>query len=193
MACSKVEDRYGSGDLYFLPTSGGSPDFLAALRSHYPKSQAPPPGRKILFRVLERYTHRAWIGFGEPPFKLRARRRLGLENARPLPGTTCCYIYKADRGVLLASAILKKVHPIASAEWARLYDEEIIHWETLVDPTKITSVVPGACFRRAGYRSLGMTTGVEVNRLNGKRVFTQGGSKKLVLYRGPLPRLPKSV
>ena len=65
-------------------------------------------------------------------------------------------------------------------------------WLTLVEPASVASVVPGACFRRAGYRSLGMTTGRTARRpagsTHGARVWSDG-TPKLVLYRGPLARM----
>lgn len=71
----------------------------------------------------------------------------------------------------------------------------VVHWESLVDPSEVKSPVAGASFRRAGYRSLGVTTGRSARRppghAHGKRVWTDA-SPKLVLYRGPLAREAKS-
>jgi len=91
-----------------------------------------------------------------------------------------------------SSAILRAWHPVAARDWARRYGWEPEHWETLVDPAAVRSTNPGACFRRAGYRSLGMTTGWTARRppghTHGPRVWSVG-TPKLVLYRGPLARL----
>lgn len=65
------------------------------------------------------------------------------------------------------------------------------HWETMVSQGSERNL--GACFRRAGWRSLGWTTGWTVRRpaghTHGKRVWTETGVKRLVLYRGPLARV----
>lgn len=64
----------------------------------------------------------------------------------------------------------------------------------LVDPKHVASVNPGACFRRAGYRRLGMTTGRGARRPAGSthsaRVWGPT-SPRMVFYRGPLARLPE--
>jgi hypothetical protein len=81
---------------------------------------------------------------------------------------------------------------VASAEWLTAFGWSPVHWLTLVDPASVLSKVPGACFRRAGYRSLGLTTGRTARRpagsTHGARVWSDG-TPKLVLYRGPMVRL----
>ena len=76
--------------------------------------------------------------------------------------------------------------------WNMRYLGWSLHWLTLVEPASVASVVPGACFRRAGYRSLGMTTGRTARRpagsTHGARVWSDG-TPKLALYRGPLARV----
>lgn len=176
-------------------SSTWEPDFVAAIREHYTGSAGAPPGKKASWRVLDGGRHRGWIGLGEPAYKLAPRRRLGLGDARPLPDTVSCFIFRLDApGPSLASAILRAWHPIASSAWDARYGSRPVHWETLVDPEQVTSLIPGACFRRAGYRSLGMTTGRSARRppgaTHGPRVWVDA-SPKLVLYRGPLPRLPR--
>jgi hypothetical protein len=149
------------------------------------KTWLPPVG---LFR---------WQGhsgtYGE--FNLRDRRRLGIADARPLPHTVCNFIYRLDaEGGVLASDILKQWHSVAARDWSARYGWMPEHWETLVDPAEVASTGstnPGACFRRAGYRSLGLTTGRSARRppgaTHGARVWSDA-TKKLVLYRGPLDR-----
>lgn len=149
----------------------------------------------MAWRIVESGATRGWIGLGEPCFKLAPRRRLGLLDARPAAGTVCNFIFRVSPGEERASIILRAWHPVAAAEWADRYGTAPTHWETLVDPSKVASVVPAACFRRAGYRSLGMTTGRTARRppghTHGSRVWSDG-TPKLVLYRGPLARLPEA-
>jgi hypothetical protein len=134
----------------------------------------------------------AVFGLGEPAYKLAPRRRLGLHDARPAPGTVCCFIYRRvlDRGPS-GSELVRAWHIEAADAWRARYGWTPEHWETLVLPSAVASEVPGACFRRAGYRSLGMTTGRTARRppgsTHGLRVWSDG-TPKLVLYRGPLAR-----
>ena len=184
-----------SNSITFHLISTWDKDFVAAIRSHYTKSRGAPYGKKLAWEVLDCGQHRGWLGLGEPSFKLAARRRLGLEDARPLPFTVCNFIYRLDvTGSALASDILKSWHPRAAADWLARYGWTPIHWESLVDPAEVHSIVPGACFRKAGYRSLGFTTGRSARRPPGAthaaRVWSDASSK-LVLYRGPLNRKPK--
>lgn len=167
--------------------------FVDAIHAHYTDSGGAPPGKKMAWEIFEGGEHRGWIGLGEPTFKLAARRCLGLMDARPASHTVNNFIYRLDAvGSVRASAILKAWHEIASLDWKATYGWTPIHWETLVDPKEVKSVIPGACFRRAGYRSLGFTTGRGARRraghTHGPRVWMDV-SKKLVLYRGPLHRL----
>lgn len=180
----------------FLPISTWDAEFVRALREHYTRSDGPPYGKKLAWRIVERGRHRGWIGLGEPAFKLAPRRRLGLTDARPAPLTVCNFIFRLDvekrETDAHGSAILRAWHLVATREWRERYGWEPIHWETLVDPERVASEIPGACFRRAGYRKLGWTTGRSARRpaghSRGPRVWTDS-SPKLVLYRGPLARL----
>lgn len=180
----------------FVPCSTWRPEFRNAILAHYTRSRGAPPGKKQAWEILEDGAHRGWIGLGEPAFKLRARKRLGLEDERPLPFTVACFIYRLDApGAVKASLILREWHQIALAAWRVRYGWEPVHWETLVEPGAVASSVPGACFRRAGYRSLGLTTGLSARRPPGRthapRLIIRGVPLKLVFYRGPLVRLDR--
>ena len=179
----------------FLPMSTWDAALIAAFREHYTGSGGPPPGKKMAWRIFTAGRPRGWIVLGEPAFKLSPRRRLGLMDARPLPCTVCCAIYRVDPPLPdepSAGDILREWHPIASTEWAARYGFDPVHWETMVDPSAVASSNPGACFKRAGYRSLGLTTGRSARRppghSRGPRVWGDA-APKLVLYRGPLARV----
>lgn len=184
------------GKLAFLQLSTWDADVVAVIRAHYLGSRGAPPGKKLAWRILEAGRHRGWIGLGEPAYKLAARRALGLADARPLVGTVCCWMFKLEApgeapGTTRASGIIRAWHEVSSREWSDRYGWEPIHWETLVDPAQVMSVVPGACFRRAGYRHIGQTTGRTCHRPPGHthdaRVWGDG-TPKMVFYRGPLHR-----
>lgn len=177
----------------FLSVSTWSREFMLSLHEHYSRSAGAPPGKKRVWRIVEDGRHRGWIGLSEPAFKLAPRRRLGLLDARPLPRTVCCFVYRLEQpGRARASEILRAWHDVAAEEWFARYRWRPEHWETLVDPGEVRSIVPGACFRRAGYRSLGLTTGRSARRPPGAthaaRVWCDA-SPKLVFYRGPLARV----
>lgn len=179
--------------LHFEAISTWAPDFVQSIRRHYTGSRGAPPGRKLAWRIFEGDILRGFIGLGEPAYKLAPRRRIGLADARPLPATVCNFIYRLETpGEMRASAILRAWHPVAEAGWLARYGEVIEHWESLVLPSAVASQVPGACFRRAGYRALGPTTGRSARRppgnTHGPRVWGDA-EPKLVFYRGPLPRL----
>lgn len=174
--------------------------FVAAIRRHYTGSLGPPPGKKIAHRIYINNDPVGYIGLGEPAYKLSPRRLLGLSDARPLPKTVCNFIYRIEIPPeaydIRSSDILRAWHRAATKTWLMLYGWEPVHWETLVDATKVASSIPGACFRRAGYRSLGYTTGRGARRpagsTHGPRVWGST-TPKLVLYRGPLARLSDSA
>lgn len=181
----------------FLPVSTWDPEFLASLREHYSKSEGPPPGKKIAWRIVVGGRHLGWIGLGEPSFALGARRRLGLPAHPPQPLTVGCFIYRVEtRGLARSSDVLKAWHIVASREWLTRYRLAPVHWETLVDPAQVESENAGACFRRAGYRRLGWTSGRGARRpagsSHGARVWGPT-APRLVFYRGPLARVADSV
>lgn len=174
-------------------------DFVAAIKAHYSGSSGAPYGKKICVEVREDGAHRGWLGLGEPTYKLSPRRALGLSDARPLPQTVSCFIYRLDSpGQTPASKILREWHHTVSRWWFITYGWHPVHWETMVDPTKILEKEnPGACFRRAGYRPLGFTTGRSARRPEGHgkgepRLWVDD-TPKLVLYRGPLHRVCQEI
>ncbi len=184
--------------LTFLPISTWDKDFVAAVKRHYTGSAGAPPGKKIAYAIYEQKGEGpgagrvvGWIGLGEPPFKLAPRRALGIADARPLPQTVCCFIYRLEGARdIPASEILDAWHPVAARDWKDRYGWEPIHWETMVGQGAEGN--HGACFKRAGYRTLGLTTGRTARRppgsTHGARVWGDG-TAKLVLYRGPLARV----
>lgn len=176
----------------FRPISTWDPDFVAAIRRHYTGSRGAPPGRKLAWEIWEDGVRRGWYGLGEPPFKCAPRRRLGLEDARPAP--VCDFIFRLEvRGPTRASSLLRQLELVAGDAWLARYGWRPVHWESLVQPDAVASSVAGACYRRAGYRSLGRTTGRTARRPAGAthaaRIWTDGAAKVL-LYRGPLARVP---
>ena len=181
--------------IQFESISTWDSEFVKAIRRHYTGSRGAPVGKKLAWEIIENGELRGWIGIGEPSFKLAARRRIGIADARPLPNTVNNFIFRLERqGQAKASEILKAWHPIASNEWEKRYGWPIIHWETMVDASKTQSALSGACYRRAGYRRLGQTTGRSCKRpagyTHGSRVWFDGTVKD-VFYRGPLARLEK--
>lgn len=169
------------------------PEFVAAIRRHYTKSRGAPVGKKMAWRIVFNDVVIGWFGLGEPAFKLAARRRLGIVDARPLPFTVSNFIFRLERDTgPNASHVLKHCLPLFIDEWERRYGWRPLHIETLVDPSEVSSEVPGYCYRRSGFRSLGMTTGRSARRPAGHshsvRVWSDS-TPKLVLYYGPLPRV----
>jgi len=136
----------------------------------------------------------AWVGIGEPAYKLAPRRRLGLDDARPLPMTVSCFIFRREAPYLdvRGSDLYRAWEPAAIDAWVRAYGWAPVHWETLVLPSAVRSHIPGSMFRAVGYRSLGMTTGRSARRpaghSRGPRVWSES-EPKLVFYKGPLARV----
>lgn len=197
--CPSVPDRtqlainFAPHPSFRLLASTWDDGFRRSLKQHYTGSAGAPPGKKLVWAIYDGDDVRGYIGIGEPAYKAAPRRRLGLEDARPLEFTVCCFVYRLERdGPTKASVLLRDWHMVASHDWGMRYGWTPEHWETFVDPSKVKSKVPGACFRRAGYRSLGLTTGRSARRpeghAHGPRVW-EDAEPKLMLYRGPLARI----
>jgi len=90
--------------------------------------------------------------------------------------------------------VLRAWHVVAAREWNTRYGFVPLHWETMVDSAQVESEVAGACFRRAGHRHIGDTTGRGVRRpagaTHGARVWGDTPVRE-VFYRGPLARIPR--
>ena len=174
-----------SGISFQVIASTWDPACIRAIRSHYTGSAGPPPGKKMAWEIFEDGAHRGWIMLGEPAFKLAPRRRLGLTDARPAPATVGCSLFRIRPGRIKASRVLRLWHEVCGVDWCRRYGFVPAHFETMC-------MDRGACFRRAGYRRLGWTTGRSARRppgaTHGPRVWGDS-DPKLVLYRGPLHRV----
>ena len=161
-----------------------------------------PPGKKMAWRISLDGETIGWFGLGEPAYKLAPRRRIGLEDARPAPETVSNFIFRLERPVPepAASQILRALLPCFLDDWRARYGWRPQHIETLVDPGEVGAGqeghVAGYAYRRAGFRSLGTTTGRSARRPPGAthaaRVWMDS-TPKLVLYRGPLARLPATT
>lgn len=177
--------------LAFIPISTWAEDFVGAIHRHYTESKGAPPGKKLAWRIIENGRVIGWIGLGEPSFKLAPRRKLGLLDARPLPETVSNFIYRLEGPrTAKASQILRAWLPVAAQGWKDRYGWLPVHWETLIGQGDAKNM--GACFKRAGFRSLGLTTGRSARRppghTNGARIWMDS-TPKLVLYHGPLARI----
>ncbi len=179
--------------------SVGNPEFVAALRRHYTESRGAPAGKKLAWGLWEGDTLRGYLGLAEPSFRLAARRALGIEDiSKPLPGTYSNFFYRLEApGAWRASEILLAWHTQMPDDWMARYptskyptSSRPTHIETMVDAAKVTSVNPGYCYKLAGYKLIGGTTGRGARRppghTHGARVWGDV-SRKIVFYHGPLP------
>lgn len=185
----------GADGLTIEDCSTWAPDYVSAIRRHYPGSRGAPPGRKLGCRVRWDGRVIAWWGLGEPSYKLAARRALGLADARPAPRTVANFFFRAERlpdaPAPSSSALIRALLVHSLDAWARRYGSRPEHIETLVDAASVASEIPGYCYRRAGFRPIGHTTGRGARRPEGSsrgpRVWGET-SVRVVLYRGPLAR-----
>ena len=190
--------------LYFEPVSTWDHRIRRYIEAHYTNSGGAPPGKKQAWLVWEDSLAVGCVGLGEPSFRLAARRRLAGNAASDiLPHTVNCWIFRVESHTGRASEILRAWLPVAEEQWAKRYGWRPVHIETLIGQDGEGGRLHhggalGACFRRCGFRSLGWTTGLTVRRPPGhthdddgdSRVWSKGNTPKLVLYRGPLARLP---
>ena len=120
-----------------------------------------------------------------------ARKRLGLKSNQPDRGTVNNFIYRLEGGRLsLASDILKAWLPVAQVDWELRYGEPLVAIETLIGQGESSN--PGASFKAAGFRTLGMTEGRGRRRPTHGKVVYIDTTPKLVLYWGPRARLPEA-
>lgn len=107
-------------------------------RSHYADGRTPPlfvgPGGKLLLTTEDGKGLFAWRKFKDDS------GQVGVN----------CAIFR-NEGPVLSSLLILDAEPIAWARWPgqRLY--------TYVNPRKIRSTNPGACFLAAGWRRCGLT------------------------------------
>ncbi len=170
------------------------PEKVAALKRHYTGSAGPPPGKKIGYRIVEGDQVRGYAGYGEPSFKLGARRMVGRDPA-DRSGTVNNYMFRLENdGTHKASEILRELEARVAHDWRAQYGWEPQHWETMIDPDAVMSDVVGGSYRKAGYRRLGPTSGLSFRRPTGRGSGPRlevPGTQKQVFYRGPFDRVPR--
>lgn len=100
-----------------------------------------------------------------------------------------------DRDTLNACVFVVRL-PVLRGPLVPGYGWAPVHWETSVRSDAVTSAVPGACFRRAGYRRLGQTTGRGAVRPEGHghtvRVWVDTPPKIVFLSRPARADLPRA-
>lgn len=179
--------------LQFVQISTRDKHLVSALRQHYTGSRGAPYGKKLAWAAVFNGNVIAYFGLGEPSYKLAARRNLGLQDARPAPYTVSNWLFRrisvhGPKG----SELIRTWHEVAANDWQHRYGWRPIHWETMVQADAVMSEVPGAAYRRAGYRHIGSTTGRSARRpkghSHGPRVWMDA-PVKMVFYRGPLARM----
>ena len=121
----------------FEECSTWSDDYRGAILRHYTGSRGAPVGKKQGWRIFEHVgpitNLIGWIGLGEPSYKLAPRRRLGLQDARPLDRTVSNFIYRLEGArFTTAREILRKWMPVASEWGERRYGWRPVHWESMV-------------------------------------------------------------
>jgi len=186
------------GGVAFHAISTWDPDFKAAILRHYPGSKGAPPGRKQAWAIEDSTGVCGFIGIGEPSFALAARRNLEGRDTYDKDGTWNIFMYRLERRCAgkRAGEVLKLWHEIGPCEFEERYGVKAIHFETIVGDKEVKAAVPGATFRRAGYRVIGRTSGLGAKRppghTHGKRKIVKHGKRRLVFYKGPAPRKPRS-
>ncbi len=108
------------------------------------------------------------------------------EWIRPLPETVSNFIYRLEGPrTAKASQILIAWLPVAAQGWMDRYGWLPVHWETLIGQGDAKNM--GACFKRAGFRSLGLTTGRSARRppghTHGARIWMDSTPKLVLLSR----------
>lgn len=177
--------------LWFHLVRGSDPGLVRAIQRHYPGSKATPGGRCLCWQIVENDRTIGYIGLGDAMPHLQARRKLGLKSSLAMKHSVCVFMYQlVDRSkrVSEASTILAKWHGIASWCWLIRYNWRPVHWETFVNPLLIRERDnPGACFKRVGYRTIGMTSGT--THCYSKHRTPEQNASKIILYKGPLARI----
>lgn len=197
MSCShKIIKAVGDGgsSLWFEMIGKGHSGLIQAIKRHYPGSKRPISGRCMCWEITETEGVIGYIGLGDTTLNLVARKRLGTGSAYKLHESVCVFMYQLvdqRKRYNCASTILKRWESIASKCWFLRYGWRPMHWETFVNPQLIKEKDnPGACFKRAGYRTLGWTSGKSAQHYHPERTVAQN-SRKIVLYKGPLARIPE--
>ncbi len=138
-------------DGYWLSVKDGDPRAVALHRGHYsynarPATEAAPPGgrrivgpaARMILMTVNCDALFAWIH----PIVDRRDHQVG----------TNCSIFR-NESPILSSTLIREADDLA---WQRWPGER--HW-TYVDPKKIRSTNPGACFQKAGWTRCGMSKG----------------------------------
>lgn len=151
-------------------TKDGDVDCLALYERHYLKrryaegrrvAQFVGPGEKVVLRTEQAEAMFVWRRFIDDCIDVRTGERQAGVN---------CAVFRNERpDRYRSSELVRQADAIAVALWpdCRRY--------TYVDPTRVASGLPGACFLAAGWRYV---------RVGGHRARTKGGLLILERFQG---------
>jgi len=122
-----------------------------------------PVGEHLEYVVFSHDRPIACIGFSSAPRHIGARdRHLGwtkgerIANLHKIAVNTRFLVMPWVRVPHLASHLLGRVAKRISRDWERVYHHPVVWLETFVDPDR---GFKGTCYKAAGWRNLGLTTG----------------------------------
>jgi hypothetical protein len=144
-------------------TKDGDVNCLAKYEQHYSayryrdgrkRTQFVGPGQVIVLRTENYEAIWAWRKFIDDC--------INVETGERMHGVNCAVFRNDAPRLYLSSELVRQADAIADTAWPseRHY--------TYVDPKKIRSTNPGACFKKAGWKRIGRTkSGLEILAIDG--------------------------
>ena len=137
--------------------------YQSLIRQHHYLGYVRPVGEHLEYVAFSEGRPIACIGFSSAPRHIGARdRHLGwtkeerIANLHKIAANVRFLVVPWARVPHLASHFLAQITKRISRDWERLYNHPIVWLETFVDPDR---GFKGTCYKAAGWRCLGLTTG----------------------------------
>lgn len=136
-------------------------------------------GRNICYAILhDGYIYGFTVSGSATKFLPGRDEFLGLDASKTLNhiiNNTFFHVERVDGRYPFRNfvqSVIEEWEHLAPRHWKRKYGEEVIAFETLVEPPRT-----GECYRRVGWAEVGMTKGFTCKRVAGKGTDSWGGRR----------------
>jgi hypothetical protein len=167
----------------FIEVSSSDAGLREAMRSHYSKPRG-FVGRRIIYEVRVDGTLYGYTSSNSATMNLPGRSRVFFAAQRYLNrivNNGFFHVYRVDDQYPFRNfvdAVVEHWEKVSPLGWKDRYGDDVVGFETLVQIPRT-----GECYRRAGWRKVGLTKGHTCRRVAGKS--TDSWSGRRVWSRGP--------
>lgn len=163
-------------------------DLLRFMEIHYSRPKG-FVGRQLIYKIIGNGLCFGAIAGGSATLHLKQRFDFWPLYVPPLETIVCNTFYHLERWIdypcrNFATKVISLFRKVVSIDWRSEYQSNVLGFETLIEPPRT-----GECYRRDGWRCVGMTEGFQCKRVAGYGSDGWSGKREWNLN----DRVPKHV